>query len=273
MVEEILSGEELVTCPNCHTANHPGAVVCVVCGIRLDTYEQINQQWEKKQQMQLEKSLENWQDSEYLINKSKLSYYKNHLSKQILFIILTTILVVPVVFGILFLIRYQQERKFARLSTEYKQGVECYNNEDFYCAKNTFNNIILEEPDFQDSQSFLIKSRLGLVVDYKNKGLLSQALIELNDLSKEIPGDPRVLIELKDVHLKLAEQYLNSNDYESSISELNAIIQITPGDQTTEALISKTYQDWYKYAVSHKDWFRAWWIKQQLKERNILIPR
>lgn len=258
-----------VLCPHCGALNHPNAVVCVGCGVRLDTYDEVRERFDELQEKKGKERHE-----KLLMAAGEASRKDAHDSQRML--VKSLKIAAPVLLGLAILIiaaaawmgSLERQRR-EQVIAEFDHGQACLAAEDFLCARDAFLNVLRQNRDYPKAGESLTEARIGLAKAYVAAGQFSPALAELDALLSEHPGDPRVLGWAVELHMQVAEEYADSKQWQRAIQELDAGLRYQPADANILSQMEEYYDSWYQQESELGHLFAAWNIRRQ---RNARFP-
>lgn len=270
MSDHFLPDDDILICPNCKAVNRTNTIVCVGCGIRLDTYHELNQQWQERQnEKEIDRIKQNQSVLDTTIQKENVQSRKTFI-KQFVVLIFVTIILAGISWGVAFFIDYRNQIIEQQLEALYQNGETCFDNHDYLCARDTFLQIYKKEPDYKDIKNLLVNSKFHLAEEYIEIGQINQALIEMEQAVQLLPGDPSVLQKLFEIRCQMAEKYAKTGLWQNAIDELEKALEIYPGSLSATNQMKNTYDRWYQDALDHNKKFKAWQIQ---KMRDARFPK
>jgi tetratricopeptide (TPR) repeat protein len=267
MTNSPIAGKEIIFCPHCKAANQPGIIVCTSCGIRLDTYDDISQQWHNRQNEQNLARLESLSQNASDREQKELKKSRRKLTIQLLTVLAVTLFLIPVAWGGGALVTYWRQLAYHKMESRYEMGVTCEQQKDFLCARDSFLAVYQEDAHFKDSRARLMAARKNLADQYQANGQTQYAIQELDAILQITPDDPVLLMTIFTTRRTLAEQYVVSSRWQDAIDELDKALAIRPGDADTLARMNKIYDQWYQVAKKSGNWLTAWSIKRKWDAR------
>ena len=119
MTELLPPGDELSVCPNCKAINHPNVVICVGCGIRLNTYDGIKQQWQERQNEKNLDRLNQLQTSADLNPQKEVKQGRQIFRRLLLILLAVTAGLIALVWCAAALLNYRHQIHLKQLSAQY----------------------------------------------------------------------------------------------------------------------------------------------------------
>lgn len=260
-------GDDIFVCPNCKTINHPNVVICVGCGIQLNTYNEIKQRWQERQNDKKIDRLNQLQTSADLSAKKEVNQGRLIFSRQLLLLVAITAVLIVLIWCTTALLNYRRQVLIQQLNAKFQQGASCYDNQDYVCARDAFIGILKEDANYPNIKNLLISARISLAKEYLQRGQTVQALKEMEAVLALAPEEPEVLRQVFEIRTLLAEQYALSNRWQDAIDELDKALAIRPGDAAALQQMKAIYNRWYTQTIAEGDRLKAWWIRKNLKAR------
>jgi tetratricopeptide (TPR) repeat protein len=260
-------GDELSVCPNCKTINHPNVVICVGCGIRLNTYDEIKQQWQERQNEKNLDRLNQLQTSADLTIQKEVKQGRQDFRRLLLILLAVTAGLIVLVWCAAALLNYRHQLQLQQLNAQYQQGVTCFDRGDYLCARDAFVLVFREDAGYMDSKQRLASAKIALAKQYLRGGQTAQALQEMEQVQQLEPDSPDVLQGVFELRTLLAEQYAASDRWQDAIGQLDQALVIRPGDANTLRQMKNIYERWYAQTLAKGDLLNAWLIRRNLKAR------
>ena len=218
--------EDRHICANCRALNPPQATICVSCGVHLETFRAAAPRLRELQESDGEAHARRLTDEASSRVAREVASGKRLLGLQLWVLLAATgVLAIVVVLGAAYFANRARLRQ-ERLANEYQEAQACLQAQDYLCARNKFENLLFEEPEY--------------------------------------PGVRENFIE---AHYGLAQQYTRSGKWKAAIGELDALLELIPGDEDALSLMKKVYDRWIDDAISRGNLITAWSIRRQRDAR------
>jgi tetratricopeptide (TPR) repeat protein len=267
MPSETGGDDEFLVCPNCDTLNHPNMIVCISCGVRLDTYQAVNQRYQTHRNEDVENRLDLLKTETEQSVQQEVQLGQRTFQRGLIILAVMFAGLVILVWGAAAIISSYQRAKLAELAAIYTEGTDCLKLEDWLCARNAFEKLSQKDPAYRDTLDLLIKAQTNLSDQYLKNGQTSLALQGLEAAEQLKKGDPTLLNRIFDVHRILANQYAAGGRWEDSLNELDLALQIRPGDALALDQMKALYDRWYQETLSSRNFLKAWLIRAQRYNR------
>jgi len=93
-----------------------------------------------------------------------------------------------------------QRLRQEQLAAQYNAAMMCLENDEYLCARDEFEALLQEQPDYNGAQDRLNDARYGLAQQYVKVGQWELAVAELDALLQERPDDERALALLQETY-------------------------------------------------------------------------
>ncbi len=207
-----LPGEGLI-CGNCRALNPPNALVCASCGVNLADFRaaaprfrelQVDQAMAHRQQLAR-------QTSAVVADEVQRSRTQLRWQLRLLFIAAVILAVVTIIGAAYFAAQVRLRNE--RLAAEYSQAESCLAGRDYICARDAFEAVLREDPDYLKAREGLQLARYGLAEQYARSGQWQEATDELDKLLKESPADETALRLMKGVYDRWLADAISRGDW------------------------------------------------------------
>jgi len=195
-----------LVCPNCHAVNAPNTTVCPSCGIKIEDFRIALPRLQQIRSSSVAMHREMLEDEKQL--KIQDSIKASNRSFRRLLLVLVVVLVIAglvvSVGGVLYANRVKQTR--AEMEAQYLKSLTCLQEEDYVCAKDGFQKLILAGAEYPELDKRLSDAQYGLAQQYYKSGQWEKSAQELNDLLLRDPGNQASVILLKDAYDRWIDQ-------------------------------------------------------------------
>jgi tetratricopeptide (TPR) repeat protein len=259
------SASEGYVCPNCHALNNPNAEICVSCGIHFQIYDEVKQELSQRKndrQDQFRKAVHEVTHQKLDEDQKKL---ETTFIRQILFLIIIGIILVPILWGLIKLAQYQKIRQQQILQSNYQNGLDCLEARDFNCAEGYFQKVYSKDKTYQGVLKNLVASKIGRAEELYTNGQISLSIDALNEIVTLEPQNLQALQLLDAYHKYLGYAYKEQGNWQKSIDEFNYALESMPEDFEAQAGIDAVYNSWIKEETARRSWIKVWQLKQAQK--------
>jgi len=267
MAESVLPGDEVITCPNCQAMNPAHAVVCISCGVRLDTYDAINELWQEQCSAKIASRIQQTKAETATVTRKEEQQNRKAFIQRLLAVITVAGLLAGIIWVLAFLADYRREMRVEQFTQWYTEGDSCFERNDFLCARDAYWEIYRTDPTFRDVSRRLADSKLSLAEEYTQLGYLTEATRELDQVEPLLPENTDILEQLLQIRRKIATRYSSVGRWQNAISELDKALDIRPDDRTTLNQLASFYDQWHQEALEDGQLFEAWRITRMRKSR------
>ncbi|GEM_PF-2965363 len=185
--------DNILTCPYCQALNTPGAVVCRSCGVNMAAYQamhervlSLNQEADTTSAAQLEeKAIES--------ARSAIEHNRRYLIMQIRFSLITAGALAVLLVAGSFIVAELQRQRTQRLAHEYEQAMACLDREDYRCARDTLEALVVDEPTYPEAVEKLRYARYEFAAQLVAAGQWEAAIAELDKILRDQPTDRKSL--------------------------------------------------------------------------------
>lgn len=267
MTESVLPGDEVITCPNCQAMNPAQAVVCISCGVRLDTFDAINELWQERRSARIASQIQQTKAETATVTRTEVQQNRKAFIQRLLAVMTVAGLLAAIIWALAFLADYRRQMRVKQFDQWYAEGNSCLERNDFLCARDAYWEIYRTDPTFRDVSRRLADSKLGLAEEYTQLGYLTEATRELDQVEPLLPGNTAILEQLLQIRRKIATRYSSAGRWQNAISELEKALEIRPDDKTTLNQLARIYDQWHQEALKDGQLLEAWRITRMRKSR------
>lgn len=267
MTESVLPGDGVITCPNCQAMNAAQTVVCVSCGVRLDTYDAINDLWQEQRTARIASRIQQTRAETATVARAEEQQNRKAFIQRLLGVIVVAGVLIGITWTLAFLADYRREMRVRQFAQWYTDGELCFEQHDYLCARDAYWEIYKTDPTFRDVKRRLTDSRLSLAAEYAQLGYLRQAAWELDQVEPLLPGNTSVVEELFEIRREVAARYSSVGRWQDSINQLEKVLEIRPDDRSTLNQLAEIYDRWYQEALQNGRVFETWRINRLRKSR------
>jgi Tfp pilus assembly protein PilF len=258
-----------VQCPHCGALNHPNAVVCVGCGVHLDTYAEVRERFDEQQEIKGKERREKLLLAASEAGQKDVRDSQHMMAKSLKFAGAGLLCLAVIVLAAAALLGSLERQRRERTQANFDNGLACMAEENFLCARDAFQDVLRQNHEYPEAVEKLAEARIGLAKTYVATGQFNQALTELDTLLSEHPDDPRVLSWAVELHIQVAEEYADSKQWQRAIQELDASLRYQPADTEILNQMEEYYDLWYQQEIDQGHLLAAWNINRQ---RNARFP-
>jgi tetratricopeptide (TPR) repeat protein len=259
--------DEVQVCPNCSTLNHPNAVVCIGCGVRLDTYQEVRQEFQNRQNEKTEDHLAQLRSSASERVEQEVNRGRSAFIRQLGVVAGLLVLLALLVWGIFTLLRYRENLQRQQLDSLYQRGKICEQNEDLVCARSIYQQVLDQDPQNSAASDRLLAVHTALARKYLTTGSIQLAIEELDGALALRPNDPNLLTQVFNARLQLANDLAASRRWREAIVELDKALLVRPGSLAALDEMKKIYANWYQENRRSGDWIGAWSVDRERRSR------
>ena len=200
MVKTDSSSENALLCPSCGALNSPKTLICASCGVSLADFWAALPRIRDLQDEQAAIHREQLKDDVSLAIADGMDRGKRQVSLQLGAALgIAAVLAILIVIGTAGYARIQRLRQ-EQLAAQYNAAMMCLENDEYLCARDEFEALLQEQPDYNGAQDRLNDARYGLAQQYVKVGQWELAVAELDALLQERPDDERALALLQETY-------------------------------------------------------------------------
>ena len=189
--------ENRLICPNCQSLNFPYAVICPSCGIKIEDFRAAMPRLQQLKETKAASQREKLENEKVIQIEEETTKGRKTFRKLLLFLTSGIFLagLIVSVGAILYASRVKQTQE--EFKAQYEASLICLENENYLCARDGFQTLIVSGDDFFNLQEYLNQAQFGLAKQYYETGQWEEAVTELDLLLQNDPSNKEAVSLLK----------------------------------------------------------------------------